>query len=76
MRWLAQQSEILPVFPANREFCKIATSGAPEIANNGAVYRASDANSLLNGTGNCFRGTGNLWRENRKYIAGIEVTAG
>jgi hypothetical protein len=27
----------LPVFSANREFCKIAASGAPETVNNGVV---------------------------------------
>jgi len=48
-------------FPANREFyrefCKIVASGGPETVNNWRRYRPSDANSLLNGTGNSFRRT-------------------
>jgi hypothetical protein len=38
--WLAPQcrwSPALPALPANREFFKIAASGTPETANNGAV---------------------------------------
>jgi len=50
-------------FPANREknreFCKIAASGAPETPNSGCRCRVSDANSLLNITGNFFGRTGN-----------------
>jgi hypothetical protein len=80
--WLAQQCRwppALPVFPANREFyrefCKIAPSGAPETANNGAVTELTMRIPYSTEQGIILAEQGFLAREQGILSAGIEIIA-
>ena len=73
---MADAVQVEPVSPAkfpanrekNREFCGKRGVGSVTDVNNGVVTGLSDANSLLNRTGNYFGETGNVCARTGNFI--------
>jgi len=72
----AVQMAPLPVFPANREFYKIAVSGAPETENNGVVTGLPMRIPYSTEQGIILAEQGILAREQGILSVGIEIIAG